>query len=82
MMHMSRILLRRFQSVGSANLRLGLSLVLGVGLAGGLAVSGVFSPPKAEAIVPGAFAEGFSEIVEKVGPAVVNVAVTGHAVTM
>ncbi len=71
-MHMSRMLSRRFQSMG-----LGLSLVVGVGFAGGLIATGVFIPSKAEAIVPGAFAEGFSEIVEKVGPAVVNVAVTG-----
>ena len=38
---------------------------------------GLGSPPNSNAVVSGAFVEGFSEIVKKVGPAVVNVAVTG-----
>ena len=39
----------------------------------------VLLPSSAHATVPGAFAEGFSEIVQKVGPTVVNVAVTSSA---
>ncbi len=39
-------------------------------------VFGVFTSSAIYAAVPGAFMEGFSEIVEKVGPTVVNVAVT------
>ncbi len=39
-------------------------------------VLAILAPSTSYAVVPGAFAEGFSEIVEKVGPTVVNVAVT------
>ena len=47
------------------------------GVLGLLFLLSVFSPAMGSASVPGAFVEGFAEIVEKVRPAVVNVAVTG-----
>ena len=47
------------------------------GVLGLLFLLSVFSPTMGSASVPGAFVEGFAEIVEKVRPAVVNVAVTG-----
>ncbi|MGB0911822.1 MAG: Do family serine endopeptidase [Nitrospirales bacterium] len=45
--------------------------ILGLGL-----VLGMWAPSVLYAAVPGAFVEGFSEIVQKAGPTVVNVAVT------
>lgn len=54
-----------------------LVLLLGLGMVGGFWGNGWLVPAQTQAAVPGAFLEGFSEIVEKVGPAVVNVAVTG-----
>lgn len=51
-------------------------LFLGVGLIGGVSGMGLVFPSQAQAAVPSAFLEGFADIVEKVGPAVVNVAVT------
>lgn len=54
-----------------------LVLFVGLGMAGGFLGNGWFVPAQTQAAIPGAFIEGFSEIVEKVGPAVVNVAVTG-----
>ena len=54
-----------------------LVLFLGLGMVGGFWGNGWFVPAQTQAAIPGAFIEGFSEIVEKVGPAVVNVAVTG-----
>lgn len=51
-------------------------LFLGVGLIGGVWGTGLVFPSQAHAAVPSAFLEGFADIVEKVGPAVVNVAVT------
>ncbi len=51
-------------------------LILGVGLLGGPWGIGVVVPSPVQATVPAAFLEGFADIVEKVGPAVVNVAVT------
>ncbi len=48
-----------------------------LGVVGGFCGSGLFAPSQSQAALPNAFMEGFSEIVEKVGPAVVNVAVTG-----
>ncbi|MGE0475024.1 MAG: Do family serine endopeptidase [Nitrospirales bacterium] len=52
-------------------------LFLGVGLIGGAGGTGFVFSSQAQAAVPAAFLEGFADIVEKVGPAVVNVAVTG-----
>lgn len=54
-----------------------IALCLGLGMVGGFWGNGWFVPAQTQAAIPGAFIEGFSEIVEKVGPAVVNVAVTG-----
>lgn len=54
-----------------------LVLFVGLGMVGGFLGNGWFVPAQTQAAIPGAFIEGFSEIVEKVGPAVVNVAVTG-----
>ncbi len=52
-------------------------LSVSLGVVGGFCGSGLFAPSQSQAALPNAFMEGFSEIVEKVGPAVVNVAVTG-----
>ena len=52
-------------------------LVLGMGLIGSGLGIGLIAPSPSQAAVPSAFLEGFADIVEKVGPAVVNVAVTG-----
>lgn len=49
----------------------------GIGMLGFILLLGLFSPPQGSATTPAAFVEGFAEIVEKVRPAVVNVAVTG-----
>ena len=53
--------------------RRGVLLLIGYGILG----TGLLAPTPGHAALPSAFVEGFSEIVEKVGPAVVNVAVTG-----
>jgi len=52
-------------------------LLLGGGFVGGFGGNGLLFPAVSHAALPSAFVEGFSEIVEKVAPAVVNVAVTG-----
>lgn len=54
-------------------------LFVGLGMVGGGWGNGWLFPAQTQAAIPEAFIEGFSEIVEKVGPAVVNVAVTGSA---
>lgn len=50
-------------------------MLLGVGML--LPSNPIFSPTTASASVPSAFVQGFADIVERVQPAVVNVAVTG-----
>ncbi len=50
-------------------------LLISLGLTGGFWGNGWLFPAQSQAALPSAFVEGFSEIVEKVGPAVVNVAV-------
>ena len=52
-------------------------VLLGIGLIGGGWGTDLSFSSTAQAAVPSAFLEGFADIVEKVGPAVVNVAVTG-----
>ncbi len=52
-------------------------LLVSLGLVGGLCGNNWLFPAQSQAALPSAFLEGFSEIVEKVRPAVVNVAVTG-----
>jgi serine protease Do len=54
-----------------------LLLLVSLGFVGGLGANGWLFPAQSQASLPSAFVEGFSEIVEKVRPAVVNVAVTG-----
>ena len=51
--------------------------MLGFGLVSSFLGGGPGGTSPVQAALPSAFVEGFSEIVEKVGPAVVNVAVTG-----
>lgn len=53
-------------------------LLISLGLTGGFWGNGWLFPAQSHAALPSAFVEGFSEIVEKVGPAVVNVAVTSR----
>ena len=53
-------------------------LLISLGLTGGFWGNGWLFPAQSQAALPSAFVEGFSEIVEKVGPAVVNVAVTSR----
>ena len=50
---------------------------LGITMLGFILLLSLLSPPHSSAVTPAAFTEGFAEIVEKVRPAVVNVAVTG-----
>ena len=76
-MHMSRMF-----SIAARPFRVApfwgfLVLFLGLGMVGGFWGNGWVFPTHTQAAVPGAFIEGFADIVEKVGPAVVNVAVTG-----
>jgi len=52
-------------------------LLISLGLMVGLGGNGMLLPAQSEAALPSAFVEGFSEIVEKVRPAIVHVAVTG-----
>ncbi len=54
-----------------------IALLIGVGMIGEFGGNGWVFPSPSQAALPSAFVEGFSEIVEKVGPAVVNVAVRG-----
>lgn len=76
-MHMSRLFAGAARPFRIAPARGVLALFLGLGMVGGFLGNGWFVPAQTQAAIPGAFIEGFSEIVEKVGPAVVNVAVTG-----
>ena len=75
-MHMSRMFsgtTRPFQMAPFGRFML---LLVTLGLIGGLGGNGCLFPAPSQAALPGAFVEGFSEIVEMVRPAVVNVAVT------
>ncbi|WNM63323.1 Do family serine endopeptidase [Candidatus Nitrospira neomarina] len=77
MMHMSRLFAGPARPFRIAPPWGFLVLFVGLGMVGGFLGNGWFVPAQTQAAIPGAFIEGFSEIVEKVGPAVVNVAVTG-----
>ncbi len=74
-MHMSRMFSGSSRALGITP-SWGFILLLSLGLIGGVGGNGLLFPAQSQAALPGAFIEGFSEIVEKVGPAVVNVAVT------
>ncbi len=76
-MHMSRMFSGSARPLRIAPFRVFILLFMSLGLAGGFWGNGLLFPTPSEAALPSAFVEGFSEIVEKVGPAVVNVAVTG-----
>jgi serine protease Do len=77
MMHMSRMFSGVARPFRVAPFWGFLVLFLGLGTVGGFWGNGWFFPTQTQAAVSGAFIEGFAEIVEKVGSAVVNVAVTG-----
>ncbi|MEJ2232103.1 MAG: hypothetical protein P8X46_13100, partial [Nitrospirales bacterium] len=77
MMHMSRMFSGAARPFRIAPFWGFLVLLIGLGMVGGFWGNGLFSPAQSQAAISGAFIEGFSEIVEKVGPTVVNVAVTG-----
>ena len=53
-------------------------MLTAIAIAGCFGSVDVISPPQAGGTVPDAFTRGFSEIVERVQPAVVNVAVSGR----
>ena len=74
-MHMSRMFLGYSRSLGIAPFSRFMLLLISLGFVGALCGDDWVSSKQAQAALPGAFLEGFSEIVEKVGPAVVNVAV-------
>ena len=76
-MHMSRMFSGAARPFRIAPIWGFLVLFVGLGMVGGFWGNGWFHPAQTQAAISGAFVEGFSEIVEKVGPAVVNVAVTG-----
>jgi serine protease Do len=76
-MHMSRMFLGAARPFRVSPFWGVLFLLLGLSAGGGGWGSGWLFPTQTHAAVPGAFVDGFADIVEKVGPAVVNVAVTG-----
>ena len=76
-MHMSRIFSGTTWPLRIASFWRFILLLVNIGLVGGLCGNGWLFPAQSQAALPSAFLEGFSEIVEKVRPAVVNVAVTG-----
>ena len=73
-MHMSRMFLGFSRPLWIAPFSRFMLLLISLSLVGGFGEAWL-SPKQAQAALPSAFLEGFSEIVEKVGPAVVNVAV-------
>ena len=75
-MHMLRMFSGSSRSLRISNFWSGRFLMISLGLMVGGWGNGLLLPVQAQAALPSAFVEGFSEIVEKVGPAVVNVAVT------
>ena len=76
-MHMSRMFSGAARPFRMAPFWGFLVLFVGLGMVGGFWGNGWFHPAQTQASISGAFIDGFSEIVEKVGPTVVNVAVTG-----
>ena len=76
-MHMSRMFSGTTPPLWIAPFGRFILLLVSLGLIGGLGANGWLFPAQSQAALPSAFIEGFSEIVEKVRPAVVNVAVTG-----
>jgi serine protease Do len=78
-MHMSRMFSGAARPFRVAPVWGFLFLFLGLGLVNGFWGKEWFFPAQTQAAIPEAFIEGFADIVEKVGPAVVNVAVTGGA---
>ena len=76
-MHMSRMFSGSARPLRIAPFWGFMLLLISLGLIGGFWGNGWLFPVQSQAALPSAFVEGFSEIVEKVGPAVVNVAVTG-----
>ena len=76
-MHMSRMFSGTTRPLRIAFFGRFILLLVSLGLVGGLCGNGWLFPAQSQAALPSAFVEGFSEIVEKVRPAVVNVAVTG-----
>jgi serine protease Do len=76
-MHMLRMFSGTTPPLRIAPFRTFILLLVSLGLVGGLGANGWLLPAQSQAALPSAFVEGFSEIVEKVRPAVVNVAVTG-----
>ncbi len=76
-MHMLQTFLRFARPLRIAPIGGFLLLLLSVLPIGGSGIDGWLIPSPSYAVVPTAFVEGFADIVEKVGPAVVNVAVTG-----
>ena len=75
-MHMLRMFSGSSRSLRISHFWSGRFLMISLGLMVGGWGNGLLLPVQAQAALPSAFVEGFSEIVEKVGPAVVNVAVT------
>ena len=75
-MHMSRMFSGSARPLGIAPFGGFMLLLISLGLMVGVGGNGWLFPAQSQAALPSAFVEGFSEIVEKVGPAVVNVAVT------
>lgn len=76
-MHMLRMFSGTTRPLRIASFWRFILLLVSLGLVGGLCGNGWLFPAQSQAALPSAFVEGFSEIVEKVRPAVVNVAVTG-----
>ncbi len=76
-MHMSRMFSGAARPFRVAPVWGFLVLFLGLGLVNGFWGTGWLFPAHTQAAVPEAFVEGFADIVARVGPAVVNVAVTG-----
>ena len=76
-MHMSRMFCGTTRPLRIAFYWRFILLLVSLGLVGGFFGNGWLFPAQSQAALPSAFVEGFSEIVEKVRPAVVNVAVTG-----
>ena len=75
-MHMLRMFSGSARPLRIAPFWVFILLLISLGLVGGFWGNGWLFPAPSQAAMPSAFVEGFAEIVEKVGPAVVNVAVT------
>ncbi len=77
-MHMSRMFSGSARPLRIAPFWVFMLLLISLGLVGGFWGNGWLFPAQSQAALPSAFVEGFAEIVEKVGPAIVHVAVTGN----